>query len=96
MKYLKPIYAYNRNGEYKEWTCIGEAERELNTHHRSITNSINSLLYNKQQHRGWYFFRTEDGKVDFDEITFAKRYELTPERASELGKIAMKKRWSKT
>lgn len=96
MKYLKPIYAYNHNGEYKEWTCIGEAERELKCHHRTITDSIKSSIDNKQQCRGWYFFRMEDTKIDFDEITFAKRYKPSSQKASEMGKIAMEKRWNKT
>lgn len=90
-KYLKPVYAYNHNGEYREWTCIGDAERELNCHHRSITGSIKSLLHNKQQCHGWYFFRMEDGKVDFDEITFAKRYKPTSEKAREMVKIRCQK-----
>jgi len=95
MSYLKPIYAYNSNKDYREWTCLSEASRELNYHHRSISNSINSSLYNKQQYKGWYFFKMEDGKVDFDEITFAKKYKPSKEKASEMGKLGMKKRWSK-
>lgn len=95
MKYLKSIYAYNRNGEYKEWISISEASREFNCHHRSITNSINSSLDNKQQYKGWYFFRMGDNRIDFDEITFAKRYKPTSEKASEMGKIAANKRWGK-
>ena len=91
MTYLKPIYAYNRKGEYREWTSIGEAERELKYHHRSINDSINSSLYNKHQCRGWYFFRMEDGVVDFDEITFAERYKPTSEKAREMVKIRCNK-----
>jgi len=96
IKYSKSIYGYRKNGEYKEWGSIMEASRELNCHHRSISNSIKSSLENKQQCHGWYFFRMETGKVDFDEINFANRYKLTPKRASELGKLAMKKRWNHT
>ena len=92
-KYLKAIYAYNRNGEYKEWTCVGEASREQKCHHRSISDSINSSLHNKQQCRGWYYFRMEDGKVDFDEITFAERYKPTSEKAKEMGKIRAAQMW---
>lgn len=84
MQYLKGIYAYNSNGEYIEWTCIGEASRELNYNRRNIWNSINSLLDNKCQHRGWYFFSMENGKIDFDEITFAKRYKPTSEKSREM------------
>lgn len=95
MTYLKPIYAYNRKGEYREWTSISEAERELNSHHRTISHSIKSSLYNKKQYKGWYFFRMEDEVIDFDEITFAKRYKPTSEKAREMGKIAANKRWGK-
>lgn len=93
MKYLKPIYAYNCKGEYKEWNSVSEASRVLNIHHRDITNSIKSPLYNKKQCKGWYYFKIEDDKIDFDEITFAERYKPTTEKAKEMSKIALKRRW---
>ena len=83
-KYLKPIYAYNRNGEYKEWGSVMEASRELNCHHRTITHSVSSSTDNKQQCHEWYFFKIENDKIDFDEITFAKRYKPTSEKAREM------------
>lgn len=92
MKYSQPICAYTRNGDYKEWSSIKEATRELNCHHRTISNSIKSSVDNKQQCYGWYFFRLEDD-VKFDEITFAEKYKPSSKKASEMGKIAMKKRW---
>lgn len=96
MKYLHAVYAYNRNGEYREWSSINEAARDLNCHHSSIGDSIKSSLDNKQHCRGWYLFKMTDDKVDFDEITFAKRYKPTSQKASEMGKISAAKRWNKT
>lgn len=93
--YLKCIYAYNHKGEYREWTCISEAERELGCN-RNISRSINSSIHKKMQYKGWYFFRVKEGKVDFEDIIFSKRYKITSKQAGELGKLSAAKRWNKT
>lgn len=92
MKYSQPICAYTRNGDYKEWSSIKEASRELDISNGEISRSIRSSVDNKQQCRGWYFFKLKDN-IEFDEITFAERYKPSRQKASEMGKIAMKKRW---
>lgn len=90
-KYCSPYYGYNRKGEYKEWTSSVEAAKELKCGRRSITISANSKKENKLQCRGWYVFKMSEGKIDFDEITFAERYKPTSEKAKEMVKIRCQK-----
>lgn len=86
-KYLKPIYAYNRRGEYREWISVSDAIRETGCHRKNVHNSIISPPDNKKSSKGWYFFRFEDGRFDYTDITFAKRYKPTREKAQEMVKI---------
>lgn len=89
-QYLKPIYAYNRNGEYKEWTSRSEALREMKCDKSNLQESINSPTNNKKQCEGWYYFSKEN-EVEFDDITFAKKYKPTREKSLEMVRIRDKK-----
>lgn len=96
-KHLKPVYGYDKKGNYKEWRSRQEVINELNVDHSSVGNSIKSSIDWKLQCRGWYLFDYKDGKdkINFNDITFAQRYKFTRKRASELGKIVANKRWGK-
>lgn len=93
--YTKPVYAYTLNGLYKEWESQESVIREMyNCDRRSIYSSLHSPINNKKQCKGWYFFEMKDNeeRVDYSDITFARRYRPSSEKAREMALKARGKR----
>jgi|DEB0MinimDraft_6_1074348.scaffolds.fasta_scaffold61299_2 group I intron endonuclease len=85
--YMTPLYAYTLNGLYKEWESKELARKDIKCKdRRSIHQSIVSPINNKKQCKGWYFFEMKDNeeKVDYSDITFARRYKPSSKKAREM------------
>lgn len=93
--YFTSYYGYNKIGEYKEWISGAEVSKELNCGRRTVYQSAKSPKENKVQCKGWYIFVNDGDIIDVEDITFAKRYKPSKEKAREMSKIGLSKRWGK-
>lgn len=91
--YFTPYYGYNKNGEYREWISSTEVSKELKTSRRNIYETSRSSKDNKLQCKGWYLFIHDGNTIPFDEITFAQKYKPSKEKAKEMSKMGLVKRW---
>ena len=103
---LTPIYAYNKEGEYREWSSIYEFTKEMNVHNKGVYKSIQSENSNKKQCKGWYVFVKENGIINWGNFSpsqhfrwtsdeYKKRVNYDAKECSRLGKIGSAKRWNK-
>lgn len=104
---VSAIYAYNKDGEYKEWDSIYQFSREFNVSGKGVYNSIHSELTNKKQCKGWYIFNKRESIIKWEEFVPSERFRWTSDEykkrvnydvkeCSRLGKIGAAKRWNKT
>lgn len=101
-----PIYAYNKDGDYKEWGSIYDFTKEFNVHNKGVYKSIQSENSNKKQCKGWYIFAKEDSIIQWGDFSpsqhfrwtsdeYKKRVNYDATECSRLGKIGAAKRWNK-